>query len=111
MEIRVPEVGESIVEALVAKWRRKDGEAVRREEPVCELETDKVTLELNAEADGILSILVPEGSTVAIGAVIGSIREAGTRETAPADSEEDSACPFPRQPASWRGKRMSDPRR
>jgi len=76
MDIRGPEVGESIVEALVAKWRQKDGDAVRREEPVCELETDKVTLELNAEADGILSILVPEGSTVAIGAVIGSIREA-----------------------------------
>ncbi len=82
MDIRVPEVGESIVEALVARWRKKNGEAVRREEPVCELETDKVTLELNAEADGILSILVPEGSTVAIGAVIGSIRASGGRETA-----------------------------
>ncbi|MDD3293639.1 MAG: 2-oxoglutarate dehydrogenase complex dihydrolipoyllysine-residue succinyltransferase [Geobacteraceae bacterium] len=82
MDIRVPEVGESIVEALVARWRKKDGESVRREEPVCELETDKVTLELNAEADGILSILVPEGSTVAIGTVIGSIRESGGQETA-----------------------------
>jgi 2-oxoglutarate dehydrogenase E2 component (dihydrolipoamide succinyltransferase) len=87
MDIRVPEVGESIVEALVAKWRRNDGEAVRREEPVCELETDKVTLELNAEADGILSILVPEGSTVKIGAVIGSIREAGKQETASVDPQ------------------------
>jgi 2-oxoglutarate dehydrogenase E2 component (dihydrolipoamide succinyltransferase) len=87
MDIRIPEVGDSIVEALVAKWRRKDGEAVRREEPVCELETDKVTLELNAEADGILSILVPEGSTVAIGAVIGSIRESGKQETTAAETE------------------------
>jgi len=82
MDIRIPEVGESIVEALVARWLKKDGEAVRREEPVCELETDKVTLELNAESDGILSILVPEGSTVAIGTVIGSIRSSGGQETA-----------------------------
>jgi 2-oxoglutarate dehydrogenase E2 component (dihydrolipoamide succinyltransferase) len=101
MEIRVPEVGESIVEALVAKWRRKDGDAVRREEPVCELETDKVTLELNAEADGILSILVPEGSTVAIGAVIGAIREAGTRETATGDAEA------PRPPLSPAARKLA----
>jgi 2-oxoglutarate dehydrogenase E2 component (dihydrolipoamide succinyltransferase) len=107
MEIRVPEVGESIVEALVAKWRRKDGEAVRREEPVCELETDKVTLELNAEADGILSILVPEGSTVAIGTVIGSIREAGAQETAAGESEE--ARP-PLSPAARKLAREKDVR-
>jgi 2-oxoglutarate dehydrogenase E2 component (dihydrolipoamide succinyltransferase) len=101
MEIRVPEVGESIVEALVAKWRRKDGEAVRREEPVCELETDKVTLELNADADGILSILVPEGSTVAIGAVIGSIREAGAQESAADDTEA------PRPPLSPAARKLA----
>lgn len=75
MELRVPEVGESITEALVAKWYRQNGEAVRKEEPVCELETDKVTLEINAGADGILTILVPEGETVAIGTVIAAIRE------------------------------------
>ncbi len=75
MEIRVPEVGESIVEALVAKWHRKTGEQVRKEEPVCELETDKVTLEINAETDGILSVLVAEGETVKIGTVIATISE------------------------------------
>jgi len=75
MEIRVPEVGESIVEALVAKWHRKNGDQVLKEDPLCELETDKVTLEINADADGILSILVPEGKTVAIGTVIATIRE------------------------------------
>jgi len=90
MEIRVPDVGESIVEALVAKWHRKDGEPVRREEPVCELETDKVTLEINAEADGILSILVPEGETVKIGTVIGAIRESSVPQAATADSAEPS---------------------
>jgi len=75
MEIRVPEVGESIVEALVAKWHRKNGEQVRKEDPLCELETDKVTLEINADANGILTILVPEGKTVTIGTVIATIRE------------------------------------
>ncbi len=75
MEIRVPEVGESIVEALVAKWHRKNGAQVRKEDPLCELETDKVTLEINADANGILTILVPEGKTVTIGTVIATIRE------------------------------------
>lgn len=79
MEIRVPEVGESIVEALVAKWHRKNGELVRKEDPLCELETDKVTLEINADADGILSILVQEGETVAIGTVIATIRESDNK--------------------------------
>lgn len=75
MEICVPEVGESIVEALVAKWHRKNGDTVQKEDPICELETDKVTLEINADANGVLSILVPEGTTVPIGTVIASIRE------------------------------------
>lgn len=101
MEIRVPEVGESIVEALVAKWRCKDGDAVRREEPVCELETDKVTLELNAEADGILSILIPEGSTVAVGTVIGAIREEGRQDAAPPHAEA------PHPPTSPAARRMA----
>jgi len=94
MEIRVPEVGESIVEALVAKWHRRDGETVRREEPVCELETDKVTLEINAEADGILSITVPEGETVKIGSVIGSISETVLPPPAPSKEAEASASPL-----------------
>ena len=105
MEIRVPEVGESIVEALVAKWRHKDGDAVRREEPVCELETDKVTLELNAETDGFLSILVPEGSTVAVGTVIGAIREEGKQDTAPVTPEAPQP---PISPAARRLAREKD---
>lgn len=94
MEIRVPEVGESVVEALVAKWHRRDGEPVRREEPVCELETDKVTLEINAEADGILSITVPAGETVKIGTVIGSIRETAAPSTRPAEPAEKPTLPL-----------------
>jgi 2-oxoglutarate dehydrogenase E2 component (dihydrolipoamide succinyltransferase) len=76
MEIKVPEVGESVFEARIVVWHKQQGEAVRRDEPVCEIETDKITLEINAEADGVLSILAQEGATVRIGDVIGSIESA-----------------------------------
>jgi 2-oxoglutarate dehydrogenase E2 component (dihydrolipoamide succinyltransferase) len=75
MEIRVPEVGESVHEALLAKWFRRSGEAVKKDEPLCEIETDKITLDIAADATGTLSIAVPEGTTVKIGTVIGSIDE------------------------------------
>jgi len=77
MEIRIPEVGESVRDALVAKWHVANGEQVDRDQPVCELETDKITLELNAESAGTLTIMVPAGQTVPIGTIIGSIEEAG----------------------------------
>jgi 2-oxoglutarate dehydrogenase E2 component (dihydrolipoamide succinyltransferase) len=86
MEIKVPEVGESVFEALVAKWYKKDGERVKRDEPVCEIETDKITVELNSDLDGVLSVEVPEGTTVRIGAVIGMITEEQAPETASAPS-------------------------
>jgi 2-oxoglutarate dehydrogenase E2 component (dihydrolipoamide succinyltransferase) len=75
MEIRIPEVGESVREALLAKWFKKDGEPVTKDEPLCEIETDKITLDINADATGTLSILAAEGTTVVIGAVIGTINE------------------------------------
>jgi 2-oxoglutarate dehydrogenase E2 component (dihydrolipoamide succinyltransferase) len=83
MEIKVPEVGESVVEALVAKWHKKDGDKVEKDEPICEIETDKITMELNAEADGVLSISSLEGTAVRIGAVIGTIDPQGRSEVAP----------------------------
>ncbi len=84
MEIKIPEVGESVFEALVAGWLKKDGERVKRDEPLCEIETDKITFELNAETDGILKINAPEGTKVRIGAVIGEVREEKERVTAQA---------------------------
>jgi 2-oxoglutarate dehydrogenase E2 component (dihydrolipoamide succinyltransferase) len=78
MDIKVPEVGESVFEALVATWHKKDGERVAKDDPLCEIETDKITLELNAESGGVLSVKVPEGTTVRIGTVIGVIDETGT---------------------------------
>ena len=75
MEIKIPEVGESVREALLAKWFKKNGASVKKDEPLCEIETDKITLDLNADADGVLSITVAEGTTVAVGTVIGAIAE------------------------------------
>jgi len=94
MEIKVPEVGESVHEALLAKWFKNNGDYVNKEEALCELETDKITLELNAEAGGLLSIMVAEGSTVAIGTVIATIapQEAGIR---PAGAVEQPAISPP----------------
>jgi 2-oxoglutarate dehydrogenase E2 component (dihydrolipoamide succinyltransferase) len=80
IEIKVPSVGESITEALLAQWFKKDGDTVRKDEPLFVLETDKVTLEVTAEAAGRLSITVPAGTTVKIGTVVGTISAAGAVE-------------------------------
>ncbi len=99
MEIKVPSVGESVFEALVGKWLRKNGETVRKDEPVCEIETDKITMEINAEADGVLTVMVPEGTTVKIGSVIGIIAEGATKAPAPAKPEAPKEVP-PLSPAA-----------
>ena len=84
IEIRVPALGESITEATVGKWFKKAGESVQADEPLVELETDKVTLEVNAPSPGVLSEIVAEtGQTVAIGALLGQVA-AGAATSAPA---------------------------
>jgi 2-oxoglutarate dehydrogenase E2 component (dihydrolipoamide succinyltransferase) len=88
MEIKVPAIGESVLEATIAKWHKEDGEAVKKDDLLCELETDKITLELNADTDGILSIKTPEGDTVEVGAVIGTLEEGAPGEGAPKKKEE-----------------------
>ncbi|HEX8374866.1 MAG TPA: biotin/lipoyl-containing protein, partial [Geminicoccaceae bacterium] len=96
VEIKVPTLGESVTEATIAKWFKKAGEDVRADEPLVELETDKVTLEVNAPASGRLAeILAAEGSDVEVGAVLGRIEEgagggAAAGGGAPADEEEAS---------------------
>src|SRR3954471_8912271 len=75
-EIRVPTLGESITEATVARWLKQPGETVERDEPVVELETDKVTLEVPAPAAGKLGeVIAAEGANVPIGAVLGTIAD------------------------------------
>ncbi|MDB5406619.1 MAG: dihydrolipoamide succinyltransferase [Rhodospirillales bacterium] len=82
-EIKVPALGESVTEATVAKWLKKIGDAVKVDDPLVELETDKVTLEVNATADGSLAeITVAEGGNVAVGGVLGVIGEASGKAAA-----------------------------
>ncbi|QCI66119.1 2-oxoglutarate dehydrogenase complex dihydrolipoyllysine-residue succinyltransferase [Phreatobacter stygius] len=91
-EIRVPTLGESVTEATVAKWFKKPGEAVKQDEPLVELETDKVTLEVNAPASGTLTEIVADsGTTVGVQALLGQIAE-GAAAAAPAPK---AAAPAP----------------
>ncbi len=81
-EIRVPTLGESITEAIVGKWFKKSGDAVNADEPLVELETDKVTVEVPAPISGVLDeIKVVEGQTVAVGALLGAISNGGAART------------------------------
>ncbi|MCM5554646.1 2-oxoglutarate dehydrogenase complex dihydrolipoyllysine-residue succinyltransferase [Pleomorphomonas sp. NRK KF1] len=91
-EIRVPTLGESVTEATIGRWFKKVGEAVKAEEPLVELETDKVTIEVPAPANGTLSeILVEAGETVGVGALLGSLGAAS--EAAPAPKAAEPAKP------------------
>ena len=97
IDIKVPSVGESITEGRIARWLKPDGAAVRRDETVCELETDKATADVPAPADGVLRHKAREGDTVQIGAVIGGVDEAGTAAPA-AQPKPASPPPAPAQP-------------
>ena len=83
-EIKVPSLGESVTEATVARWLKQPGEAVEIDEPVVELETDKVTLEVPAPAAGTIGeIRAAEGTNVPVGAVLGTIADGVALATAP----------------------------
>ena len=93
-DIRVPTLGESVSEATIGKWFKKPGDAVKADEPLVELETDKVTLEVNAPASGVLAeIAAKDGETVTPGALLGQITEgAAAAKAAPAPAK---AAPAP----------------
>ena len=97
IEIRVPTLGELISEATVGKWFKKAGEPVRADEPLVELETDKVTLEVNAPGAGVLSEITAEtGQTVAIGALLGQLSGgAAAPAAAPQPAAAAKAAPAP----------------
>ena len=89
-EIRVPTLGESVTEATIAKWFKKPGDAVKADEPLLELETDKVTLEVNSPASGILAeIVAKDGETVNAGALLGQIT-AGAAAPAPLKAAQEA---------------------
>ena len=94
-EIRVPTLGESVTEATIGKWFKKAGDAVAADEPIVELETDKVTIEVPAPAAGVLSeIVAKDGETVGVGALLGSIG-AGSGAQAAAPAAAATAAPAP----------------
>jgi 2-oxoglutarate dehydrogenase E2 component (dihydrolipoamide succinyltransferase) len=102
IEIKVPAMGESVTEATISKWFKKEGDTVKRDEPLLELETDKVTVEVPSPADGAIeSINVQAGTTVQVGALLGAIAEgkagaAPAKAPAPkAEAPKPAAAPAP----------------
>ena len=121
IEIKVPTMGESVTEATVARWFKKEGDAVKRDEPLLELETDKVTVEVPAPADGAIeSISVKAGDTVQVGSLLGSIAEgaagkaaapaakAEAPKAAPAAASAPAAAPKADAPAMPSARRISE---
>src|ERR1041385_2754616 len=99
VEVKVPAVGESISSGLVSVWHKKSGEQVSAGDPLFTLETDKVSTEINADADGVLQTLVAEGAEVKIGDVVATI-EAGKADGAetkarPAEKKTETANAAP----------------
>ena len=87
MDIIVPTLGESIVEATVSKWLKQEGDYVDVDEPIVELETDKVTLEVPANISGLIEkVIISEGETVEVGQILGSLKEG---EKKPSSSKQD----------------------
>lgn len=101
VEITVPELSESVVEATVAEWRKKVGEAVQTGDVLVVLDTDKVSLEVTAEQDGVLAeILAPEGSDVPALAVLGHLNASGEAVAAAPKAAPAAATPAPAPAAS-----------
>src|SRR5690242_1296186 len=99
-EIRVPTLGESVTEATIGRWFKKPGDAVAVDEPLVELETDKVTIEVPAPSAGVLGeIAAKDGDTVAVGALLGTINDgaaaAAAKPAAAATSAAKPAAPAP----------------
>ncbi len=116
MDLVVPTLGESVTEATVAKWLKQPGEAAAADEPLVELETDKVTLEVNAPAAGALqSIAAEEGATVEVGALLGVFSAGAAGEAAPAAKAEAPKAEAPKaeapqaSPAAAAGSKNLDP--
>ena len=96
VEIKVPVLGESVVEATVAKWMKGAGEAVAADEPIVELETDKVTLEVPSPVNGVLSdIVASEGATVEVDALLGMVEEGAAATSKPASTPASTPASKP----------------
>src|SRR5512141_3018219 len=99
-EIRVPTLGESVTEATIGRWFKKAGDAVAVDEPLVELETDKVTIEVPAPSAGLLGeIVAKDGETVAVGALLGQIKDGAAGAAKPAAAPVRAASPAAAPPA------------
>jgi 2-oxoglutarate dehydrogenase E2 component (dihydrolipoamide succinyltransferase) len=100
-DIRVPALGESVTEATIGKWFKQPGDAVAVDEPLVELETDKVTIEVPAPSAGVLSeIVAKDGETVAVGALLGQINQGAGARTVAAKSTEPAKVTSPKSAAA-----------
>src|SRR5579862_9076562 len=100
-EIRVPTLGESVTEATIGKWFKKAGDAVAVDEPLVELETDKVTIEVPAPSAGTLGeIAAKDGETVAVGALLGQINDGAAKPAAAPAKAASPAASAPPPPAA-----------
>src|SRR5882672_2674326 len=100
VELRVPQLGESITEAVVGKWHKRVGDAVKADEPVVVLETDKMTIDVQAPSGGaLLAISMPEGSKVRIGELLDTIDPATAGASAVAAAAPAAAAPAAAKPA------------
>ena len=103
-EIRVPTLGESVTEATIGKWFKQPGDAVAVDEPLVELETDKVTIEVPAPAAGVLAeISAGDGETVAVGALLGQIEEGAAAGASAAKAARPAEKPGSAPSAPARG--------
>ena len=94
IDVTVPQLGESVAEGTVAKWLKAVGDKVRKEEPLVEIQTDKINVEIPSPAEGTLAaIVVAEGTTVLVGTEIGSIAAAGEAAGAPAPAAPPKPAP------------------
>src|SRR5260370_269239 len=108
IEIKVPAMGESVTEATIARWLKHEGDTVRQDEPLVELETDKVNVEVPSPAAGVLEhIEVQQGGTVGVGTVLGQVKEGaapkteskGARAEAPKAEAKAAKTEAPKEPA------------
>lgn len=105
VDIVIPNVGESVTSGVIASWRRAEGDFVQRDEPVLDLETDKITMEVTAPASGVLHHAAKEGDEVDIGAVVGTVDEsakaegAGATKTESKPAKTEAEAPPAKEPA------------
>jgi len=109
LDIKVPSVGESISEVTLAKWLKKNGEYVERDEVLAELESEKATFEINAEKAGIITLVANEGDTLKIGDVVCSIDTEAPKPTPTAEPEVTVAVSKPEEPKKEEPSKANEP--